>query len=377
MASPHLDKAKSAKNDEFYTLYPDVEKEISAYLEYNPNVFKDKIIFLPCDDPEWSNFTKYFAQNFEKFKLKKIISTSYAVESKKYKDGYQTTLFEKKSPKFDKKKTRIKGKIFTLTKDKTKDGIINIEDLDWRYMDGDGDFRSDEVKKLRDEADIIITNPPFSLFREFLKWIIEAKKQFLIIGNVNNVTYKEVFPLIKENRVWLGVKSSSKAMYFKTSDKEYASRVSSERPEGSWWKMIDGEVCIGINNSCWFTNLDHGRRHQKLPLMTMKDNLKFHNRMKNQKSYDKYDNYDAIEVSFTNSIPSDYDGVMGVPVSFLDKYNPDQFEIVGSDYNIKEGLLPELVNPKWDGKLDRGYINNKRCYARILIKHKKLIKGKN
>ena len=374
MASPHLDKAKSAKNDEFYTLYHDIEKEVNAYLEYNPNVFKDKIIFLPCDDPEWSNFTKYFAQNFEKLRLKKIISTSYAIESKKYKDGYQTTLFEEKSPKFDEQKTRIKGKIFTLTKDKTSEGRINIEDLDWEYLDGDGDFRSKEVKKLRDEADVIVTNPPFSLFREFLKWIMEGKKLFLIIGNVNNVTYKEVFPLIKQNKMWLGVKSSSKAMFFKTSDKEYSYRVSSERPEGSWWRKIDGEVCIGINNSCWFTNLDHGRRHQKLPLMTMNDNLKFHNQMKTKNSYDQYDNYDAIDVSFTNAIPSDYEGVMGVPVSFLDKYNPDQFEIVGSDYNIKEGLLPELVNKKWNGKLDRGYINNERCYARLLIKHKK-IKG--
>ena len=285
MASPHLDKAKNAKNDEFYTKYQDIEKEVNAYLEFNPEVFKGKVILLPCDDPEWSNFTKYFAQNFERFKIKKLISTSYAVESKKYKGGYQTTLFEEKSPKFDKRKTRIKGKIFTLTKDKTSDGRINIEDLDWKYLDGDGDFRSEEVKKLRDEADVIITNPPFSLFREFLNWIMEAKKQFLIIGNVNNVTYKEVFPLIKENRVWLGIKSSSKSMFFKTSDKEYASRVSSERPEGSWWRRIDGEVCIGINNSCWFTNLDHGRRHQPLPLMTMKDNLKYHNFMKDKKSY--------------------------------------------------------------------------------------------
>jgi hypothetical protein len=367
MASPHLDKAKSAKNDEFYTLYPDVEKEVNAYLELNPDAFKDKIIFLPCDDPEWSNFTKYFAQNFEKFKLKKVISTSYAVESKKYKDGYQTTLFEKRNPKFDKNKTRIKGKIFTLTKDKTKDGRINIDDLDWQYLEGDGDFRSEEVKKLRDEADVIITNPPFSLFREFLKWIIEAKKQFLIIGNVNNVTYKEVFKLIKENKVWLGIKSSSKAMYFKTSDKAYASRVSSERPEGSWWKMIDGEVCIGINNSCWFTNLDHGRRHQKLPLMTMKDNLKFHSQMKNKKSYEKYDDYDAIEVPFTNAIPSDYEGAMGVPVSFLDKYNPNQFKIIGIDRYVED-------NPNYGRRFT---INNKEKYARILIKHKKLIKGKN
>src|SRR3989344_8122890 len=148
MANPHLDKAKSSKNDEFYTQYQDIEKEVNAYVEYNPDVFKDKVILLPCDDPEWSNFTKYFAQNFEKFKLKKLISTSYAIESKTYKDGYQTTLFEEKSPNFNKKKTRIKGKIFTLTKDKTGDNRIDIDDLDWQYLEGDGDFRSKEVKKL-------------------------------------------------------------------------------------------------------------------------------------------------------------------------------------------------------------------------------------
>jgi len=168
MANAPLTDAKNAKNDEFYTMYQDIEKEVNAYIDYNPNVFKDKIIFLPCDDPEWSNFTKYFAQNFKKFKLKKLVSTSYAFESKKFKSGYQTTLFEKNSPKFDKSKTRTKGKIFTLTKDKTGEGRIDINDLEWQYMEGDGDFRSKEVKKLRDEADIIITNPPFSLFREFL-----------------------------------------------------------------------------------------------------------------------------------------------------------------------------------------------------------------
>jgi hypothetical protein len=154
-------------------------------------------------------------------------------------------------------------------------------------------------------------------------------------------------------------------MYFKTSDKEYASRVSSERPEGSWWKMIDGEVCIGINNSCWFTNLDHGRRHQPLPLMTMKDNLKFHSHMKNKESYEKYDDYDAIEVPFTNAIPSDYEGVMGVPVSFLDKYNPDQFIIKGIDRYVED-------NPNYGRRFT---INNKEKYARILIRHKK-IKGR-
>jgi hypothetical protein len=194
MANSNLTEAKRAKNDEFYTQYHDIEKEISAYLEFNPDVFRGKTLLLPCDDPEWSNFTKYFAQNFERFGLKKLISTSYAVESKTYKGGYQPTLFETSAPNYDKVKTVQNGKIFTLTHDKTGDHKVDVDDLEWHYLEGDGDFRSAEIKKLRDEADIIITNPPFSLFREFLAWIVEAKKQFVIIGNMNAITYKEVFP---------------------------------------------------------------------------------------------------------------------------------------------------------------------------------------
>jgi len=351
MASPHLDKAKSAKNDEFYTQYHDIEKEVNAYIEYNPDAFKDKIILLPCDDPEWSNFTKYFAQNFEKLKLKKLISTSYAIKSKKYKKGYQTTLFEKGNPNFDKKKTRIKGKFFILARDKTGDGRIDIDDLDWQYMEGDGDFRSKEVKKLREEADIIITNPPFSLFREFLAWIIEAKKEFMIIGNMNAITYKDVFPWIKDNNVWLGMSSGAKT-YIK--------------PDGTEQKM---------GNTCWFTNLEHGRRHQPLPLMSMKDNLKFNQKIKDKKNYDKYKNYDAIEVPFADAIPSDYKGTMGVPISFLEKYNPKQFEIIGS--NLTHGIPMSKVAKK--GTFVQGgpsfYTDNgdgtfKRIYTRILIKHK-------
>lgn len=366
MANVNLANAKSSKFDEFYTQYYDIEKEVNAYLEFNPNVFKNKVILCPCDDPEWSNFTKYFAQNFERFKLKKLISTSFAFSSKGEKGKYVITTFERKNKNFDKKKVEVKGKHFTLDKDLTGDNHIDITDLNYTYLDGDGDFRSEEVTKLRDEADIIVTNPPFSLFREFLAWIIEAKKQFLIIGNMNAITYKEVFPLIKNNKIWLGTKSTSKAMFFKTSNKEYALRVSSEKPEGSWWRRIGGEICIGINNSCWFTNIDHGRRHQELSLMNTKDNLKFNSRLSNKDSYDKYDNYDAIEVSFTNAIPSDYKGVMGVPISFLDKYNPDQFEILKCSAYSDEKCFGS-------GAL---YTNGKKQYARILIKPKK-IKAKN
>jgi len=318
-----LAEAKKAKNDEFYTQYSDIEKEMSAYLEFDPDVFRGKTMLLPCDDPEWSNFTKYFSQNFERLGLKKLISTSYAVNSKKYKLGYQPTLFETSDSQYDKNKTNINGKIFTLTHDKTGDNKINVDDLEWHYLEGDGDFRSAEITDLRDEADIIITNPPFSLFREFLAWIIDSGKEFINISNLNAITYKEIFPLIKNDQIWLGNGFHAGNAYFSTPfAEEYGDSV--YNPDTG---------LVKFRNVCWFTNLDHGRRHQPLPLMTMSDNLKFskHKGIRGKESYDHYDNYDAIEVPFTDAIPSDYDGVMGVPISFLNKYSPDQFEIVGSD----------------------------------------------
>jgi len=321
MANENLTNAKIAKNDEFYTQYHDIEKEINAYLEYDPDVFRGKTVLLPCDDPEWSNFTRFFAQKFEEFGLKKLISTSYAANSKSYQNGYVPSLFEINDAQYDEKKTENNGKIYILESDTTGDGHIDVNDLKWHYLDGDGDFRSDEVKQLRDEADIIITNPPFSLFRPFLAWIMEADKRFVIIGNMNAITYKEVFPLIKENKMWLGNGFHAGNAYFATPfAKEYAEGV--YNPETG---------LVKFRNVCWFTNFDHGRRHQPLPLMSMVDNLKFskHKELKGKETYDTYDNYDAIEVSFTDAIPSDYDGVMGVPISFLDKYSPEQFEIVG------------------------------------------------
>lgn len=358
-----LTKAKSAKNDEFYTQYHDIEKEINAYLDYDENLFRNKTILLPCDDPEWSNFTKYFAQNFERFGIKKLISTSYAPNSKFLQVNYQPSLFESNDPKFDKDKSLTKGKIFTLSKDTSQDGKININDLEWSYLDGDGDFRSDEIRKLRDEADIIITNPPFSLFREFLAWIVEAEKKFLIIGNINAITYKEVFIKIKNNEAWLGTGLGRWISGFIV-PKEYELYGTEAKIDE------DGNRIVATNSCLWLTNLDHGRRHQPLQLMTMQDNLRYNKKMKGKESYDIYDNYYAIDVPFTNAIPSDYKGVMGVPISFLDKYNPDQFDIVGCDFDVKDGRLPELINSDWDGKLDRGYINGKRVYSRILIKHK-------
>lgn len=363
MGKEFLSKAKIAKNDEFYTQWIDIESEVQAYLEFNPDVFKGKTILCPCDDPEWSNFTKYFALHFKEYGLKKLISTSYAAESKASKEDYQISLFERNDPKFDESKTSSHGKIFILDgKDINKDGIINIEDLQWDYMDGDGDFRSEEVMKLRNEADVIITNPPFSLFREFLAKIAEAEKQFLIISNLNAITYKEVFPLIKENRMWMGLAFGRDFNGF---------IIPKSYPLSGAEARIDehGNRIVSTNNTIWFTNLDHGRRHQPIPLMTMVDNLKFskHKEIKGKASYDKYDNYDAIEVPFTDAIPSDYDGAIGVPISFLSKYCPEQFEIIGASDN---GVVPDYLKLPHFKKHNEPYVNNKKVYKRIFIKHK-------
>lgn len=205
-----LNAAKVGKNDEFYTQWADIEREMNAYREFNPDVFRDKIVLLPCDDPEWSNFTKFFALHFVDFGLKKLISTSYAPDSNPALFSYEPTLFELNNPQFDETKTLVNGKKFVLeAKDINDDGIINIDDLEWEYLDGDGDFRSLEVTALRDEADIVITNPPFSLFREFTTWLVEGGVQFSIIGNMNSVTYNEIFALIKTNRLWYGATISS------------------------------------------------------------------------------------------------------------------------------------------------------------------------
>ena len=327
MANTNLANAKNAKNDEFYTQYPDIQKEINAYLEYAPNVFRGKTVLLPCDDPEWSNFTKFFAQNFELLGLKKLISTSYAPESKKYKMPYQPTLFETVQPYFDVDKSKTNGKIFVLERDITADHRININDLEWQYLEGDGDFRSKEIRKLRDEADIIVTNPPFSLFREFVAWLTEAEKKFIIIGNMNAVTYKEIFPLIKENLIWLGNGFNAGNAFFKFNGD------CTGFAEG----VYDEETgLVKFRNCCWLTNLDHGRHHEPLQLMTMSENFKHskHKDIRERKSYLHYDNYDAIEIPYTDAIPSDYDGIMGVPTSFLGKYCPEQFEILGMCENL-------------------------------------------
>ena len=378
MANTNLANAKTAKNDEFYTQYPDIQKEINAYLDYDPNVFRGKTVLLPCDDPEWSNFTKFFAQNFELLGLKKLISTSYAPESKKYKMPYQPTLFETSQPYFDNDKSKTHGKIFVLMHDVTGDNRIDINDLQWQYLEGDGDFRSKEIRKLRDEADIIVTNPPFSLFREFVAWLMEAKKHFIIIGNMNAITYKEVFPLIMSNRIWLGVTGFVTDMVFgvpegavvKESDKKKAERLG----------YVGNYTRLG--NSCWYTNIDHGRRHQPLRLMTMADNFKHskHKDIRERKGYIHYENYDAIEIPYTDAIPSDYEGVMGVPTSFLDKYCPEQFEILGitdrgNEFGIKTKEYTPQDTPLYGDLNRRGAImvdgKLKSTFARLLIRKKK------
>jgi hypothetical protein len=386
MAHVNLTAAKRARNDEFYTQWADIEREMNAYLEYDPHVFRNKVILLPCDDPEWSNFTKFFALHFMDFGIKKLISTSYAPDSNPAGWLYQTTLFETEDPKFDPAKTRANGKVFTLEpKDINDDAVINIEDLQWEYLQGDGDFRSAEVTALRDEADIVITNPPFSLFREFLAWLVAGHEKFSIIGNSNATTYKEVFPLIKGDKLWKGATANNTDMVFGVPKGFGVAEADRLKAEKLGYPSDDRYDYTRLGNSCWFTNLEHGRRHEPLQLMSMADNVKFssHKEVRGV-GYQRYDNFDAIEVPYVDAIPRDYDGLMGVPITFLDKYNPDQFEIVElSRYTKTEGMSKEFVAAYYasgqtgqisEGHPDLGYydINGRPVvpYMRILIRRK-------
>jgi hypothetical protein len=257
------------------------------------------------------------------FGLKKLISTSYAPESNYDRAFYEPTLFETESPIYDEDKSRFHGRVFTLTpEDLSGDGKINLDDLQWEYLEGDGDFRSEEVTALRDEADLVITNPPFSLFKDFVGYLIAGNVQFVTIGTMNAITYKEVFPSIQDNRLWLGVTHFNKGMYFGVPEAfEYSDSYNFDREQA-------GVKVARVSGVCWFTNVDHGRRHEPLQLMSEEDNRKYNKKIA-EVGYPKYDNYDAIEVGRVDAIPSDYDEMMGVPISFLDKYNPDQFKIVG------------------------------------------------
>lgn len=340
MPNLNFTRARKARNDEFYTQFNDIQAEMNAYIDYNPDVFRGKTVLLPCDDPEQSNFTKFFVGNFDRFGLKRLVSTSYVPE-----EGGR-------------------GKLFVLEEDVTQDGRRNMDDLVVSQLSGNGDFRSEEVKALRDSADIIVTNPPFSLFREFVAWIMGAGKQFIIIGNMNAITYKEVFPLIKNNKMWMGNGFQNGNAYFRidTLRNSYADGVFDEDTN-----------LVKFRNCCWFTNVDHGRRHQPLKLMTMADNFKHskHKEIRGRTEYVRYDNYDAIEVPFTDAIPSDYDGAMGVPVSFIDKYCPEQFEILGItlgntvDYEMT-ALYTNAIQHNKDGSTQGGGKVNTR--AAILVK---------
>ena len=333
MANANLAAAKAAKNDEFYTQYHDIEAEMNAYLDYDADVFRGKTVLLPCDDPEWSNFTRYFVARFRDLGLKRLISTSYAPESKRYRGPWQPTIFETRSPRFRPERSQLQGKIFTLDRDANGDGRIDIDDLQWDYLEGDGDFRSREVTALRDGADLIITNPPFSLFREFLAWAVAGGQRFAVIGNINAITYRAVFPLIKARMGYVG---------------NYTR----------------------LGNACWFTNVEYGRRHQPLGLMTTADNLRFsrHREIRGREAYPRYDNYDAIEVPYVDAIPSDHDGVMGVPITFLDKYCPEQFEILGASESEGSGFSNGLWRA--ESGVTQPMVDAGRVYKRIFIRRR-------
>ena len=377
-SNKNLHGAKKAKNDEFYTQFEDIQKEINTYLDYDQNAFRGKTVYCNCDDPFESNFFRYFVLNFDTLKLKRLITTSYKpspiantelVLQPALFPGYEEKIVKK--PDAPKGRPKVTANRFIITEvgDVNGDGEFNLKDTaeqlrankhnEWAPLKENGDFRSEECVELLKQADIVVTNPPFSLFREYVKQLFDYDKKFVIIGNMNAITYKEVFPLIKENKMWLGNGFNAGNAYFSTpSGKEYASGVYDEKTG-----------LVKFRNCCWFTNLDHGRRHRALPLMTMADNLKFsrHKEIKGKEAYDRYDNYDAIEVPFTDAIPSDYDGVMGVPISFLDKYSPEQFEIVGGTAN---GQVPNEVKIG-DFKVYNNPISNgKKIYQRILIRCK-------
>jgi len=322
-----LQEAGKAKKDEFYTQLSYIEKEIGAYKEH----FRGKTVFCNCDDPLESNFFFYFAQNFEFLGLKKLISTHYHDEKRTYK--------------------------LEVTRDINKDGKINLEDAVKTPLKQNGDFRSPECIEILKEADIVVTNPPFSLFREYVAQLMEYDKKFLIIGNQNAITYKEIFPLIKENKIWLGHSLDGRNIWFQV-------------PESyeKYHKIEDGKKYAFVASTVWFTNLDYAKRHEDLILY----------KTYNPEEYPKYDNYNAIEVSKTKNIPIDFTWYMWVPITFLHKYNPEQFEIIWqASWNTKASTPKEILDQLWfkSNKLDRwgcALIKEIRIYWRILIKNKKI-----
>ena len=320
MANKNLNAAKSAKKDEFYTQLVDIENELRHYKEH----FRGKTVLCNCDDPRVSNFFHYFSYNFEQLGLKKLITTCYK--------NQERDLFSQHNSE--------RAIWLEYMGDHNGNRIPDPEEIGINYLQGDGDFRSQECIELLKQADIVVTNPPFSLFREFLDQLIKYDKKFLIIGNVNAVSYKETFQLFKENKVWMGASIHSGDREFGVPD-DYPLNAAGCRQDEQ------GRKYIRVKGVRWFTNLDYKERHEDLILY----------KRYTPEEYPKYDNYDAINVNKTGEIPMDYDGIMGVPITFLDKYNPEQFEIVGNelDLNIDKG---------------RGYINGKRMYSRIFIRRK-------
>ena len=341
MPNKNLNAAKTAKKDEFYTQLTDIERELQHYWPH----FRDKVVLCNCDDPYESNFFKYFALRFNQLGLKKLICTCYDGSPVV---GTQLSLFSL-DKEGNEKKTAYKVEI-TEVPDVNGDGAIDLTDVELLIKDdknvlsslhGNGDFRSQECIELLKEADIVVTNPPFSLFREYIGQLMEYGKKFLIIGNQNNVTYKEIFPLLMENKVWLGYKTGD--MAFKVPD-DYEAR------ETRYWQDETGQKWRSLGNICWFTNLDHNKRHEMLDLVCRYSS----------EEYPAYDNYNAINVNKVDNIPCNYDGIMGVPITFLDKYNPEQFEIKGIDRYVQD-------NPNYG---HRFILKGKEVYARILIRNK-------
>uniref|UniRef100_UPI003CC711AF adenine-specific methyltransferase EcoRI family protein n=1 Tax=Flavobacterium psychrophilum TaxID=96345 RepID=UPI003CC711AF len=322
-----LKKAKSGKNDEFYTQLTDIEKELRHY----KNHFKDKVVFCNCDDPRISNFFHYFSFNFESLELKKLITTCF-------KNQERDLFSENKSEK---------AIYLEYTGDKNGNRIPDAEEIGIVNLNGDGDFRSSESIELLKQADIIVTNPPFSLFREYVAQLIEHDKKFLIIGNQNNFTYKDIFKLVKENKIWAGVDNGG-TKWFKVPDHyeiQTESRIKTE----------NGQKYFSMGSVYWFTNLDTRKRHEDIIL-----HKTYYG---NENEYPTYDNYDAINVNKVADIPVDYEGLMGVPITFIDKYNPDQFEIIGIDRVLVEEKT---------GKVSRFRINEREIYARVVIRNKRL-----
>lgn len=378
----NLNTAKVAKKDEFYTQYIDIQKEVEAYLEYDPNTFRDKVIYCNCDDPFESNFFKYFAANFNKLGLKKLITASYDGSPIA---GVQLTFGEYGEGNGE--RARPKAMAFEIEEvtDINLDGAADIEDVKLFFEQNPhkskalaqgGDFRSDESVELLKQADIVISNPPFSLFREYIAQLIEYKKKFLIIGNLNAIKYKVVFPYFKNDELWLGPTITSGDREFQVPDSYELNAASSRVDEA-------GKRFIRVKGVRWYTNLDHGRRHEKLPLMTMEENLRFskHKDIKEKKAYEKYENYDAIEVPFTDAIPSDYDGTLGVPISFLDKYSPEQFEIIWQASGNTRASTPAAIlkqmgySPHQDDRGGCAILDGRRTYDRVFIRHRRPTKG--